>query len=316
MGAVSKAVEKKTDTNSPTALIRRYSGDFASVLPSHIKAATWVRLAEGALKKGKRIADPKSPQHGMFELEVAAANNPGVFLAALLDAARLGLEPGTEQYYLTPRRIGGKNGRLEILGITGYQGHIELMYRAGAVASVVAEVVRTGDGFVWKPGALDSHVPPRWQGPQVRPWHDVDWFGSRGDLKGVYAYAEMLGGATSKVVVLNRDDIERIKRSSQGSDSEYSPWVNHEAAMWLKSAVRQLQKWVPTSAEYRREQLRAAAEAQRVATGPDTPAGADVPMPDYVDGEVVDEPAGAASDAAEDWPATAQPPDADGGGRP
>ncbi|NIH58524.1 recombinase RecT, partial [Brooklawnia cerclae] len=30
------------------------------------------------------------------------------------------------------------------------------------------------------------------------------------------------------------------------------------AAMWLKSAVRQLAKWVPTSAEYRREQLRAA----------------------------------------------------------
>ena len=28
--------------------------------------------------------------------------------------------------------------------------------------------------------------------------------------------------------------------------------------MWLKSAVRQLAKWVPTSAEYRREQLRAA----------------------------------------------------------
>ena len=30
--------------------------------------------------------------------------------------------------------------------------------------------------------------------------------------------------------------------------------------MWLKSAVRQLAKWVPTSAEYRKEQLRAAQE--------------------------------------------------------
>ena len=27
--------------------------------------------------------------------------------------------------------------------------------------------------------------------------------------------------------------------------------------MWLKSAVRQLRKWVPTSAEYIREQMRA-----------------------------------------------------------
>lgn len=44
-------------------------------------------------------ADPR--RRVAYELEVAAANNPGVFMATLLDAARLGLEPGTEQYYLT-----------------------------------------------------------------------------------------------------------------------------------------------------------------------------------------------------------------------
>jgi recombination protein RecT len=266
---VSNAVAQRD--NTPSALIGRYSKDFASVLPSHIKAETWVRLAQGALRKGKR-------QGAQFELEIAAANNPGVFLAALLDAARLGLEPGTEQYYLTPRKVGG---RLEILGIVGYQGHIELMYRAGAVSSVVAEVVHQADQFRYQPGRDDI------------PNHEIDWDAEdRGPLRLVYAFARMKDGAISKVVVLNKADIERIKKSSQGADGQYSPWVNHEAAMWLKSAVRQLQKWVPTSAEYRREQLRAVAEANRVAEQAGTPA----PTTDdagSIDGEVV-----------EDWPET------------
>lgn len=268
---VSNAVAQRD--NSPSALIGRYSKDFASVLPSHVKAETWVRLAQGALRKGKRQGD-------RFELEIAAANNPGVFLAALLDAARLGLEPGTEQYYLTPRKVAG---RLEILGIVGYQGHIELMYRAGAVSSVVAEVVHGADVFRYQPGRDDI------------PHHEIDWDAEdRGPLRLVYAFARMKDGAISKVVVLNKADIERIKKSSQGSDSQYSPWVNHEAAMWLKSAVRQLQKWVPTSAEYRREQLRAVAEAGRVAEQVGAPAP--TTDPDTFDGEVV-----------EDWPETAQP---------
>ncbi|MEV1331159.1 recombinase RecT [Micromonospora costi] len=275
MSTVSNAVAQRD--NGPAALVKQYSNDFASVLPSHVKADTWVRLAQGALKKGKRQSD------GRFDLEVAASNNPGVFLAALLDAARLGLEPGTEQYYLTPRKV---NGRLEILGIVGYQGHIELMYRAGAVSSVVAEVVHERDVFRFQPGRDEI------------PHHEIDWDATdRGPLRLVYAYARMKEGGTSKVVVLNRAAIQAIKASSQGANSEYSPWVKHEAAMWLKSAVRQLQKWVPTSAEYRREQLRAAAEAQRVATAPTAPAGADTPQVEYVEGEVLD---------PEEWPEPAR----------
>lgn len=258
---VSQAVA--TRDNSPAALIKRYSDDFAAVLPSHVKSETWVRLAQGALRKGKRDRET-----GRFELEIAAANNPGLFMASLLDAARLGLEPGTEQYYLTPRKV---KGRLEILGIVGYQGHIELMYRAGAVASVIAEVVYSNDRFDYQPGRDDV------------PSHVIDWDADdRGKLRLAYAYARMKDGAVSKVVVLAKRDIDRIKASSQGSDSEYSPWVKHEAAMWLKSAVRQLQKWVPTSAEFRREQLRAHAEAARVADERELPD----PPAEYADGSI------------------------------
>ncbi len=230
----SQAVEKAD--NSPRAMVQRYSDSFAQVLPSHVKAETWVRLAQGALKKGKRVGN-------QYELEVAAANNIPLFLSTLLDAARLGLEPGTEEYYLTPRK---NKGQLEILGIVGYQGIVELMYRAGAVSSVVAECVYNDDQFEYSPGRNE------------RPVHEIDWDSpDRGELRLVYAYAIMKDGATSKVVVMNRASIARIKAKAQGSDSKFSPWVTDEPAMWLKSAVRQLRKWVPTSAEYIREQLRA-----------------------------------------------------------
>lgn len=267
---VSNAVA--TRDNSPAALIRQYSEDFRTVLPSHVKPDTWVRLAQGALKKGKKL------EGGKTELEVAAANNPGVFLASILEAARLGLEPGTEQFYLTPRKVKGK---LEILGIVGYQGHIELMYRAGAVSSVVAECVYDGDRFDYQPGRMDA------------PLHEIDWDAEdRGKLRLVYAYARMRDGATSKVIVLNRAAINKIKASAQGASSEYSPWRQHEDAMWLKSAVRQLQKWVPTSAEYR-DQLRtdhvetARAHAEGSRSLHDNRA---LPAVDVETGEVYDEP--------------------------
>lgn len=273
-----QAVEK-ADT-SPRALVKQYEDSFAAVLPSHIKnPGTWVRLAQGALKKGKRLPS------GQTDLEVAAQNNPAVFLSTLLDCARLGLEPGTEQYYLTPRKVGGKNGQLEILGIVGYQGIVELMYRAGAVSSVVAECVFEKDHFEYSPGRHE------------RPIHEIDWDADdRGDLRLVYAYAVMKDGATSKVVVMNRQAIDRIKKKSQGASSEYSPWNTDEPAMWLKSAVRQLRKWVPTSSEYIREHLRiardVAAEPARSLDAPDLPAGADTDGyrgdDDVIDAEIVD----------------------------
>lgn len=273
-----------TRDNSPSGLVKNYSESFAAVLPSHIKAETWVRLAQGALKRGKKV---RAPGGGTCtELELAANNNPGVFLGYLLDAARQGLEPGTEQYYLTPYK---NRGQVEILGIVGYQGYIELMYRAGATSSIVAECVFAGDFFDYRPGKHE------------RPIHKIDWDAEdRGKLRLVYAYAVMKDGATSKVVVLNRAKITKIRSKAQGSKSEYSPWNTDEEAMWLKSAIRQLKKWVPTSAEYMREQLRAARDVTAEINAKADPAVGVVPVvvdadewagadDDVVDGEIVED---------------------------
>lgn len=277
-----------TRDNSPGSMIQQYQQDFAMVLPSHIKPETWVRLAVGLVRRDKKLAE-------------ACASDPASMMGALMDAARQGLEPGTEQYYLTPRKVKGKP---TVLGIRGYQGEIELIYRAGAVSSVIVEVVRENDKFDYVPGRMD------------RPVHEIKWFaGDRGGLIGVYAYAIMKDGAVSKVVVLDRAHIAKAKAFSQGSDSSYSPWNTNEEAMWMKTAAHRLQKWVPTSAEYMREQIRAAkevaAEGEPGGFAPQLPATEPPDFPqrddsDVLDADVVDEPEQPAATVVGDPITTAQ----------
>jgi recombination protein RecT len=262
---VSTAVAKAE--NGPGAMIKRYSADFTTVLPSHIKGSTWIRLAQGALRRDKNLAR-------------IATNNPGSLMQALLECARLGHEPGTEAFYLVP--MGN-----EIEGWEGYRGVIERMYRAGAVTSVKAEVVKANDRFNYQP-----HMS--------RPDHHVDWFGDRGEVVGAYAYAEMVGGATSKVVVIDRTYIAKVRAMSRGSDKSSSPWKKWEESMVLKTVVHRLEPFVPTSAEYRATVARAEQAAIPTAAGQAPADGGFAPsidvsdLPevsddgDVLDGEVVD----------------------------
>lgn len=233
-------------THPAVVLQQQYAARLQALVPSHVNGEAWVRQATGALR------DPG--------LAAAAQSDFGSFVTAVERAAVLGLRPGSEEYYLVPRKV---KGRAQVMGIVGWQGLVDLMYRSGAVSSVVAEVVRTADGFDYQPGRDPS------------PQHRIDWDAAdRGDLRLVYAYAVMRDGSTSKVIILNRADIDRIKQSSDGSSSPYSPWVKHEAAMWLKSAVRQLAKWVPTSTEHMAQTRQAEHVAARVIdTPPAAPPG-------------------------------------------
>lgn len=277
--------------NGPGAMVEQYREEYAALVPSHINPDQWIRLAVGAIRGNKM-------------LEQAAKTDIGVFLRELKTAARLGLEPGTEQFYLTPRKSKAHGYKFIIQGIVGYQGIVELIYRAGAVSSVVVETVRANDKFRYIVGRDE------------RPVHDVDWFGGdRGDLVGVYAYAVMKDGATSKVVILNRQqvmDAKALSDSAKGNGADYSPWNTNEEAMWLKTAARRLAKWVPTSAEYMREQLRAQAEvAGELPPGfapplpqpqADIPAdGADGEDEGPIEAEFVDD------EHTTEWPAAAQP---------
>lgn len=233
---ITSALERRDP--APIALLADHRDRFAAVLPDHIDAKSFVGLASGALYRDSKLME-------------AATNSPGAFANALMRCAALGHQPGTEEFYLVPRKI---KGQLQIQGIEGYRGIVERMYRSGAVASVIVREVCERDEF--------DYI----EGVHTKPIHKIDWFaGDRGQMIGVYAYAILTTGAVSRVAILNTEDIKRIKASSDGAASDFSPWVKHERSMWWKSAARRLEPWVPTSSEYRREVIRATAEASALA---------------------------------------------------
>lgn len=239
-----------TRDQTPTGLMQQYKGDFTQVLPTHIKPDQWVRVATGLLRRNQDLAG-------------AAQRDPGSFLAAMLDCARLGLEPG-DTYHLVP--IGG-----EIVGITDYTGLVELMYRSGAVSTVIAQVVYAADEFVWQPGVTE------------RPQHTANWFGDRGEMVGAYAYVVFKDGATSDVVVRSRAEIEKVRAVSKTAKSSSSPWNQWPDRMWKKTVLRELAKTVPTSAEFRNLQ-QSAAPASAPQLPP--PPAADPDTGEVIDGEL------------------------------
>lgn len=253
---VSNAVAQREA--GPAELVRSSRSWFDTILPSHLDAGAFVALTLACLRKNQALAQ-------------AAQRNPQSFMAALSECARLGLVPG-DTYHLVP--FAG-----EITGITDYKGEIELIYRAGAVSSVKAEVVRQKDYF-------------HYTTDMDRPEHAPDWFSDRGDIIGAYAYAVMKDGATSKVIVYSRAEIDAVKDTSKGAKRPDSPWNLWYDRMALKTVIHRLENFVPTSAEYRREQLRAAAEisqqvnsATQVTTQVVSPAPAGAEVVDTETGE-------------------------------
>jgi len=204
--------------NPASQMITTYADDFASVLPTHVRPETWMRLAQGLLRRNEDLA-------------ACAARNPVSFASALMEAARLGHEPGTDRFYLIPQGS-------EVRGSESWKGIVSRIFNSGAVLAVIAEVVHARDRFSYKPalGAVPDHTP-----------YDGD--DDPGELVKVYAYAQLASGGLSRVVVLNKRDVHKRRAMSAGWQNPKSPWQRWEDQMWLKCAVRSLEGWVPTSTE-------------------------------------------------------------------
>ena len=108
---VARAMEKR-DTGLDK-LMWKNARHLESILPEHVDVKAFLGTAWAALLANDRLM-------------ANAVAKPDTLLIALFRCAAKGHQPGTEEYYLTPRDGG-------VLGIEGYRGIIERMYRSGAV---------------------------------------------------------------------------------------------------------------------------------------------------------------------------------------
>lgn len=202
------------------ALLVKNRQAIEAALPRHLSADRLLRIALTEVRK--------NPDLGTCE--------PMSFLGAVVQAAQLGLEPGSAlgHAYLVPFH-NKRTGRREVQMIPGYRGFIDLARRSGQILSISAKAVYDCDHFVYSFGLSDQleHKPA-----SLRP--------KGAQLIAVYSIARLKDGG-HQFEVMSRDEIEAIRKRSKAADS--GPWSTDYEAMAIKSVVRKLFKFLPVSVE-------------------------------------------------------------------
>lgn len=225
MSQLQMAVQPQSQQTDLAALLRdpKLQKQIALALPKHISAERLARVALTELRRNPQLARCEQSS----------------FLGSLMLCAQLGLEPGGPlgQAWILPFR-NRNTGKTEAQFILGYRGMLELARRSGQIVSIEARAVYEGDAFECRFG-LDSdlkHVPD-WENPAR---------GNPEKLRFVYAVAKLKDGGV-QFVVLSRREIEAARAASKAATT--GPWSTHYEQMALKTAVRQLSKWIPISIE-------------------------------------------------------------------
>lgn len=221
---MSNAVAEKSPATNVANLLERMKPQFMAALPKTMSADRMARIALTQYR-----TTPKLQQC-----------DPNSFLAAVMQCAQLGLEPGLNgSAYLVPFKKSWKeNGqwcsRMEVQMIPGFRGLIDLARRSGNVQSIAAEIVYERDTFKLSLGVEQTIT------------HEPYLEGERGKPKLVYAVAQFKDGG-HQFIWMTMSAVDAIRARSKSKDD--GPWVTDYDEMVKKTAVRRLCKMLPMSVE-------------------------------------------------------------------
>lgn len=207
-------------TKSMQSYIKSMEGEIKKALPSVITPERFTRMILSAVSVNPKLA----------------ACTPKSFLAAMMSAAQLGLEPNTPlgQAYLIPYK--NKNV-LEVQFQIGYKGLLDLAYRSGEVDIIQAHIVYKNDTFECEYGLNPTlkHIPA-----------DKE----KGEPIKVYAvFRTKTGGFGFEV--MSMDEVrDHAKKYSQSYGSSYSPWANNFEEMAKKTVLKKVLKYAPMKSDF------------------------------------------------------------------
>lgn len=134
--------------------------------------------------------------------------------------------------YLVPYK---NKGVMEAQFQIGYLGLIELAYRSGKVKSIAAHCIYQSERENIEVTRIDGRYTVK---------HPFSWSKPTGPIIAVYATAEV-DGLGPQTLVLRADEVEQLRKCSKAPDSP--AWKQFEEAMYKKTAIRQLAKFLPKS---------------------------------------------------------------------
>lgn len=219
---VTKGETKLTRSMSIADLIKAMEPEIKKALPGMITPERFTRMALSALNTTPKLKD-------CTQLS---------FLAALMNAAQLGLEPNTPlgQAYLIPYN---NKGVLECQFQIGYKGLIDLGYRNPQMQIISAQAVYENDEFEYELG-LNPRLEHR---PALR---------DRGELRLFYGLFKLVNGGFG-FEVMSKEAVDAYAREySKSFDSSFSPWKTNYEAMAKKTVIKQALKYAPVKADFRR----------------------------------------------------------------
>lgn len=215
---------KLTKNMGISDMIKAMEPEIKKALPSVLTPERFTRMALNAISNTPKLQEC----------------TPMSFIAALMNAAQLGLEPNTPlgQAYLIPFN-NKKAGILECQFQVGYKGLIDLAYRNGQMQTIQAQAVYAEDEFDYELGL------------NARLYHKPA-FGNRGDVLGYYALFKLENGGYAFEVMAKSEIIAYAQKYSQGINSSYSPWKSNFDDMAKKTVIKRVLKYAPMKAEFAR----------------------------------------------------------------
>ena len=219
--ATTQATAKTPDAKaSMQVYIKQMQGEIKKALPAVMTPERFTRIVLSALS-----ANPKLAQ-----------TTPQSFLAAMMTAAQLGVEPNTAlgQAYLLPYR---NHGQMECQFQLGYKGLIDLAYRSGEVSIIQAQVVYEHDDFTYSFGLepVLKHIPAA---------------SDRGEPVYVYAMFRTKDGGFG-FDVMSMDAIRTFAQQYSKSFSS-GPWQTNFEEMAKKTVLKKVLKYAPLKSDFLR----------------------------------------------------------------
>lgn len=232
---VKELVEKQVERqNSPVKLtksmsipdmVRAMEPEIKKALPAVLTPERFMRMALSALNNTPQLREC----------------TPMSFIAALLNAAQLGLEPNTPlgQAYLIPYK---NKGVYETQFQLGYKGLINLAFRSGQMKMIQAQVVRERDQFDLEYGLNPKLVhKPAAGAPE-----------ERGEITYIYGVYTLLNGGCGFEVCSKAEIDAFASRYSKAFSSTFSPWSTSYEEMAKKTVIKRMLKYAPISADLQR----------------------------------------------------------------
>ena len=218
----SKGETKLTTSISIADLIKAMEPEINKALPEVITPERFTRMALSALNTTPKLKECTQMS----------------FLAALMNAAQLGLEPNTPlgQAYLIPYK---NKGVMECQFQIGYRGLIDLGYRNPQMQIISAQAVYENDDFEYELGLnpkLEHH-------PALE---------ERGEVRLFYGLFKLTNGGFGFEVMSKTAVDAFAKEYSKSADSSFSPWKTNYEAMAKKTIIKQALKYAPVKADFRK----------------------------------------------------------------